>query len=116
MKLNLLYLIGLVCCMVYQPSLIYAQDINEKYIDSVIETSTLLAPEKKRKSYLKLGDVLSYQDDPEKSNQLFDYFFKKDTTEYAKMFLYEGFSRNLSRNIKNIVNILLIRSLQHCHL
>ncbi|WP_432411565.1 tetratricopeptide repeat-containing sensor histidine kinase [Rasiella sp. SM2506] len=48
--------------------------------------------------YSDLGDSLVLKNSPEEATTLFEYVFKKDTTAYAKLIMYETYSRNLSRS------------------
>ncbi|RDK89317.1 tetratricopeptide repeat-containing sensor histidine kinase [Marinirhabdus gelatinilytica] len=92
-------LFGLTLLFLGQPKFLFAQEFGKEKIDKVLET-ILNSPEeeKKRHLYFKLGDSIVRKNSPEQATPLFKYIFKKDTTDFAKLILYEAYSRNLSRS------------------
>ena len=98
MKLNrFIYTLGLLFFLGYQPFVLFAQATSKKHIDSVLLEAKNQEPSEKRKSYLLLGDRIILKNTPDAATPLFEYLLKKDTTSYAKMMLYEAYSKNLSR-------------------
>lgn len=95
---RILFLIGLMCFLAPQPYSLLAQDFGKPYIDSVLKAIKKQTQKDKRVSFFHLGDTLVLKNAPEQATALFQYFFQKDTTDFAKLIMYEGYSRNLSRS------------------
>mgnify|MGYP003109929569 CR=1 FL=1 len=91
-------LIGLTFLFVCQPKFLLAQNFGKEKIDSILERVKSTSQKEQRTLYFKLGDSIVLKNTPEKATPLFEYAFKKDTSQYAKLIMYEAYSRNLSRS------------------
>lgn len=90
--------LGLTFLFVCQPKFLFAQNFGKEKIDSILETLQNKSQKEMRSIYFMLGDSLVLKNTPEEASPLFEYVFKKDTTAYAKLIMYEAYSRNLSRS------------------
>jgi len=96
-KHNILVL-GLTFFLMCQPKFLFAQNFGKDKIDKVLTTLENKSQKELSLLYYKLGDSLVLKNSSEEATPLFEYFFQKDTTDYAKLILYEAYSRNLSRS------------------
>lgn len=81
-----------------QPNFLFAQNFGKEKIDNVLKRLQNKPREEKRPEYFKLGDSIVLKNKSEEATRLFEYAFQKDTSAYAKLILYEAYSRNLSRS------------------
>jgi len=96
-KTNSYIYFGLLLLLGCQPIFLFSQDYGKEKIDSTITAVKNSDDERKRELYSELGNNLLLKNSPDEATKLFKYFFSRDTTSFAKLFMYEAYSKNLSR-------------------
>ncbi|MDX1462703.1 MAG: hypothetical protein R3359_06570, partial [Marinirhabdus sp.] len=90
--------IALLLCMSFCATLnVFAQQTTKKQIDSVVATYATGTLQQKQEAYQALGQRILRNEDPTQASELFKYFLSKDTSNTAKVIIYEDYASNLSR-------------------
>lgn len=90
--------LGLVYFICSQPSALYGQEVNITHIDSVLAIIKTQNVKEQGITYEDLGIQIIRNHSPGDATSLFRYALEKDTTDLAKLWLYDPLSKNLSRN------------------
>lgn len=75
-----------------------AQEINERYVDSVLNLTKTQNTKGKISTYDDLGTAILRKVAPDKASNLFQYVFSKDTTKLAKICMYDSYAKSESRS------------------
>lgn len=106
---NHFILIGLTLFLLCQPDFLVSQNFGTDKIDKVLDSLKKVSQEKRRAFYFNLGDSIILKNSPDEATVLFQYLFKKDTTQFAKLIMYETYARNLSRR-GNLDEAILLKN------
>jgi len=97
LKLHTTINIGLALFLGCQPIVLLGQQDFKAHIDSVLTIVKQQNVKMQDQTYDALGTDILRKYKPDDATSLFQYALQKDTTERAKLWLYDTYSKNLSR-------------------